>query len=114
MISERPGFDARAPYIAVKWLLYEAHAGRLDSDVLRAFLDCMSLFPVGSQVRLSTGSVARVLRANGSLHTRPVVLPLDSDGVESDVELDLAATDTVQVASALAGPREPAQPGRAG
>ena len=60
----------------------------------------MSLFPIGSLVRLSDGRLARVLRSNGEAHTRPVVSPLAADGGETDEELDLSQCTDVTVAAA--------------
>lgn len=40
---------------------------------MRALLNILSLFPVGSLVVLSDGSAARVIRSNGRAYTQPVV-----------------------------------------
>jgi hypothetical protein len=42
-------------------------------EVVRHLLNLLSLFPIGSFVVLSDGSVARVLRRNGLNFTAPIV-----------------------------------------
>ncbi len=97
----RPHRPAISPYQAVKTLLHAASDGQLDRNVVRAFLNCVCLFPIGSYVELSDGLIARVLRNNGSAHTRPVVVPLNADGSETDIELDLKKLASIQVVRAL-------------
>ncbi|MBL4883157.1 MAG: HD domain-containing protein, partial [Planctomycetaceae bacterium] len=55
--------EAIAPYEATMQMFRLAKNGVLDPVVLRAMLRTQSLFPVGSQVMLSTGSIAKVIRA---------------------------------------------------
>lgn len=102
--SDRPHRPAATPYHGMETLLHETRDGRLDADVVRAFLDCMSLFPIGSYVRLSNGMAARVIRANGSEHTRPIVLMLDENGNETDKELDLMQRKRTTIVEPLIGP----------
>ena len=100
MTCNRPHRSHRiSPYQAMVTILRDQ--SRLDRTVARAFLECMSLFPIGSQVLLSDGRNARVLRSNGAAHTRPVVVPLDDDGNETVEELDLTRDLSVEIAAAL-------------
>jgi len=99
--SHRPHRNAKSPYEAMKALLQHAGEDKFDRDMVRLFLDSMSLFPIASYVRLSDGTFARVLRANRRLHTKPVVLLLNADGSESDCELDLGRVDEPVVVEAL-------------
>jgi HD-GYP domain-containing protein (c-di-GMP phosphodiesterase class II) len=101
MVVDRPYRRALSPYEAVTRLLYQGRDGLYDRTVLRALLNVTSLFPVGSYVELSDGSLAKVLRANGMDHTRPVVVPLSEDGRASGDELDLSKARGVRVARAL-------------
>ncbi|TWT62239.1 HD-GYP domain-containing protein [Rubinisphaera italica] len=73
MTTKLPYQDAIAPYDAMLKLFAGAKQGLFDPSVLRAMLRAQSLFPVGSLVMLSTGRMARVLRANGDHYTEPVV-----------------------------------------
>jgi HD-GYP domain-containing protein (c-di-GMP phosphodiesterase class II) len=101
IVAHRPHRNARGAYEAMHILLKEGAHDRFDREVLRALLDCLSLFPIGSYVRLSTGDVARVLRANPGLHTKPVVIPLNPDGPESGTEIDLSREEHVRIVQAL-------------
>jgi len=77
LTAARPHRPGHAPYDAAVVLLQEANAGRLDADAVRAFMHAVSLFPVGSAVRLSDGTAARVIATNGRRMTEPIVAPLD-------------------------------------
>lgn len=79
MTSERPYRPAHTPYEAIKTILYDCGAGRYESSVVRALLDCISLFPTGSYIELEDGRPAKVLRANPSQHTRPVIQIVSED-----------------------------------
>ncbi len=89
----RPYRDRMIPYMGMTTLLEEVKNGRLDRDYVRMFLDCFGLFPIGSYVRLSSGTAARVIRAGGREHTRPVIVPGAADGTESSEHLDLSKCD---------------------
>ncbi|MBX3451695.1 MAG: HD domain-containing protein [Planctomycetaceae bacterium] len=79
------------PYQAIEKILQASRSGEFDSPAVRALLHTVSLFPVGSAVRLSDGRAARVLRANDGLFARPVVEAIDLTGQHHDVEIvDLA------------------------
>ncbi|RJP35107.1 MAG: HD-GYP domain-containing protein [Phycisphaerales bacterium] len=93
MTHPRPYRDAYTPYEAARTILYDAAAHRFAPQLVRAFLDTVSIFPIGSRVTLSNGSLARVLRANPDLHTKPVVEELTADGVPTGNLIDLAAED---------------------
>ena len=97
----RPYRSAQAPFVGIKTLLLEAAAGKLDKRIVRAFIDMMSLFPVASHVRLSDHTIAKVLRASGKHHQHPIVVPLDGDGKETDIELDLSLGTDIKVIAAF-------------
>ncbi len=105
--SNRPHRPGCSPYRAMETLLQEANRDRFDRNAIRILLDCVSLFPIGSYVRLSDGRIAKVLRANPGLHTKPVVVGLHPDGSESDTELDLARDGSVRITQALSGKPDP-------
>ncbi len=99
--SHRPYRPAQAPYEAIVTVLRETGSNLFDRDVIRNLLDCISLFPIGSYVRLSNGQYAKVLRANADQHTKPVIVPLNADGSECDYEIDLARTNYATIVAAL-------------
>ena len=102
--SWRPHRGANSPYESMVRILVDIRQGQFDRSVIRALLDCTSLFPVGSYVRLSDNRKARVLRSNGGQHTRPVVVPLRPDGSESDEAVDLIKSDHIRVEENLNDP----------
>ena len=103
--SWRPYREARSPYESVvEIILSKVREGLFDATAARAFLDCVSLFPVGSYVQLSNNVNAKVLRSNRGQHTCPVVVPLTDDGAETGQELDLSKMDNLRVVAALDGP----------
>lgn len=101
MTEARPYRPPLSPHLAVKELLNQGAEGRFESRVLRAFLDTVSAFPVGSLVELQNGFVGRVLRANPDHHTRPVIVVLDEAGQPTDWTVDLAHNDGLSIVSAL-------------
>lgn len=100
MTHPRPYRAPLSPYLAAKTILLDGTVNRYDRLLVRAFLDTVSLFPIGSQVILSDGSTARVLRANPGLHTRPVVEEVTADGCPTGHIVDLANGDTLRVVKA--------------
>ena len=72
----------RQPYVAYDVMVYMLHqikAGRIAERAMRALLNVVSLFPIGSHVRLVDGSEAKVIRRNEWHYTTPIVQPVDSD-----------------------------------
>jgi len=98
---QMPARKSISSYAAIKYILVQTKNNRLDRDIVKSFLDYLSLFPVGSRVMLSDGNMAKVLRSNGSLHTKPVVLRLNDDQTESDTEVDLSKTDRLVITQFL-------------
>lgn len=89
MTHPRPYRDAVLPHEAVKRILIEGGLGKYDLNMLRAFLDSVSLFPIGSWVELNDGTTAKVVRANPGSHTRPVVAAYDAAGRPTGELVDL-------------------------
>jgi HD-GYP domain-containing protein (c-di-GMP phosphodiesterase class II) len=109
LVSPRPFRPPLMPYAAMECLLRQAQSRDVDPHVLRAFLHLMTLFPIGSYVVLDDGSVAQVLRSNGSKFLQPMVRIVQTPsgkmiapGTESAV-LDLSR-EHVQVVQALPTP----------
>ncbi|MAG93565.1 MAG: hypothetical protein CMJ48_07430, partial [Planctomycetaceae bacterium] len=81
MTTSRPYRPPLMPYAAMECLVRQAREKLVDARAVRALLQVLSLFPIGSFVTLSDGSVARVIRRNGALYTEPIVqLIQDSQG----------------------------------
>ena len=71
---------ARPPimrYHAMESIILKAKNNDLDVNVVRNFLNRMSLFPIGSYVVLNDDSIARVIRSNPESYIKPVVVRID-------------------------------------
>ncbi len=104
MIGDRPYRDeSLIPYKAMEELLHMGRRNKLDRRFIRSLLAAISLFPVGSWVRLNTGEVARVLQAKENLYTRPVVVILyDADETPcTPVRVDLEKDPKREVTAAV-------------
>lgn len=67
----RPYRDKYEPFSAVKEIL--SLKSSFDSIAIKAFIDTVGIFPVGSLVRLNTGEVGRVIEIHQGSPTRPVI-----------------------------------------
>jgi len=101
LISPRPHRSPLSPYQAVERLLLSARQGQFDPSVIRALLNAVSLFPVGSKVRLNDGRIAVVIRGNRDQFARPVIQLIDPVSPLPGAVIDLAGHAALQVASAL-------------
>lgn len=107
LVSPRPHRPAMMPYHAMERVVRDAGRGLFDRDAVRALLRTLSLFPIGSYVRLSDGREGRVLRA-GEVYTRPVVEICGVAGVLGGVVIDLATEPSLSVSRALPSLSHPA------
>lgn len=73
LTSPRPWRKANAPYLAMESVIRQANRGLFNSEIVRGLLRYLSLFPVGSFVRLTTGEIGKVVHTNGDAFDRPVV-----------------------------------------
>ncbi len=105
--SPRPYRDAHMPYKAMEMVVRMTRQGLVSGELVKSFLTCTSLFPVGSLVELSDGRKAKVVQANGSSFAKPAVRVLtDTRGNRVDemlrVREDLSSNTQVQITRALA------------
>lgn len=101
LVSPRPHRRALMPYFAMVTMLQGVRQGLYDAGVVRALLDTLSLFPLGSYVRLSDGSIGRVIRPNPDAYTRPLLEVWSGDDLGATPAIvDLIDTE-VEVASPL-------------
>ncbi len=101
MTHARPYRPAQLPYRATETILVGTSQGVFDRDVVRALLDAVGLFPIGSTVELLDGRRARVIRSTPGLHTKPVVMLLREDNTPSGNVIDLATERDTRVVTAL-------------
>jgi len=80
LTSNRPWRRRFQPYDAMKTMI-SVTMNKFDLNLLRIFLNKISMYPVGSYVELSDGSIGQVLDANNAKMLRPsLVIVRDSDG----------------------------------
>jgi hypothetical protein len=87
-------------------LLAMSGENRIDSEVVNKLLSAVSLFPTGSIVELTDGSLAQTVRPNGLRHSQPFCrLIRDSTGrrVENGPEVDLVESG-LRIVRALSRP----------
>ncbi len=106
MTRPRPHRNSMLPYEAIRTVLTQGSHSKFDRTIIRALLDCVSLFPIGSWVELSNGMRARVIRANPGFHTLPVVMEVDADYNPTGRIIDLSMQPRLRVAFALQPPGE--------
>ncbi len=82
LINPGPGRPAVVPHDALGFMLYQCRNGTFDVEVMRSFINQMSLFPIGSLVALDNGENATVIRRDGDHYDRPVVIRKDSPHTE--------------------------------
>lgn len=85
------------PHDALGLLLHQAGRGLFDPQVIRAFLNTESLFPLGSFVQLTSGAIGKVIRRPLAGYASPVVQTDDGNRIE-------LADSLVQVARPIADP----------
>ena len=72
------------PHDAMGLLLHLASRGIFDPQVVKAFLRIETLFPLGSNVELSSGQQAKVIRRPRSGFAAPVVFTQEGERIEMD------------------------------
>lgn len=76
LVTERPYKKPFSPRDAVEMIM--SMTEELDINVMRSFLESVILYPVGTDVELSTGEPARVVENNAQYVLRPKVVGLNS------------------------------------
>ncbi len=79
MTSNRPFSAAKSPYSALQ-NIYNWRGSAFQPELVEQFLQCMGVYPTGSLVEMTNGSVAIVLEQNLTQRMRPkVMLILDEE-----------------------------------
>jgi len=105
MVKEKPYRNSMIAYTAMRQLLND-NSRRFDSEVLKVFIKSIGIYPLGSYVLLSNGSIGRVIKVNEGAPLRPAVrLLVDKSGnkYENDegAMLDLVKEGEVFIARAI-------------
>lgn len=79
LINRRSYRESLVPYQAMVSLLSMGGTGQLDGDHIKLFLKTMSIFPLGTLVRLTSGRVAKVVGPNPTEFTKPIVSLLTNE-----------------------------------
>jgi HD-GYP domain-containing protein (c-di-GMP phosphodiesterase class II) len=89
LVHERSYRNAFKPLLAIQKIMNEGNEA-FDPKVLKAFINEISMYPVGSYVMLNTGQIAQVMSVNKNRPVRPLVKILTTnDGRKKDVPEDL-------------------------
>ena len=90
LIRNRPYRDKLINTEAIKFIIEEGRK-KFPSRIIRVFLDQISLFPVNTYVKLSNGTIGRVLATNQRHPLSPVIEILyDSEGKKLKNRLEIA------------------------
>ncbi|MDR1617841.1 MAG: HD-GYP domain-containing protein [Treponema sp.] len=105
MVSQKSYRGSMMGYQAMKNLLSD-NSRRFDPDVLKAFIQTMGIYPIGSIILLNNGALARVVEVHGEAPLRPKIRVLiDEFGKafkqdEGDL-IDLLTEKSLFIAKAL-------------
>lgn len=103
MSHNRPHRKALLQFSSVRQLI-ETKEKLFSSKIIKAFLEEMSLYPVGSYVRLNNGSIGRVIKTNRSQPVKPLVrIMFDGLGNREDGNeyTDLSKTNVLNIVDVL-------------
>ncbi len=105
LVSERPYRRRLLPHQAVKELLV-AERTAFPREVMKALVEQLSVYPLGTTVRLTTGEVGTVVRVNNRYPLRPIVRVVEREG-ERELgarQVDLSLTPLVSIIDTLDPP----------
>lgn len=105
LVSNRPWRRKFQPYEALKTMI-SVVMNRFDLNLLRMFLNKIAMYPVGSYVELSDGSIAQVLEANFSKMLRPgLIIVKEASGEITKKErfVNLLNDNTVYISKSIDG-----------
>jgi HD-GYP domain-containing protein (c-di-GMP phosphodiesterase class II) len=105
MVSQKPYRNSMMGYQAMKNLLSD-NLRRFDPDVIKAFIQTMGIYPIGSIILLNNGALARVEEVKATAPLRPTIRVLiDESGKvfkKDEGELiDLLAVKSLFIAKAV-------------
>ena len=111
MVSQKPYRNSMMGYQAMKNLLSD-NLRRFDPDVIKAFIQTMGIYPIGSIILLNNGAIARVINVQGTAPLRPKIkILIDEFGKvfkkDDGDEIDLLVEKSLFIAKAL-DPKEAA------
>jgi putative nucleotidyltransferase with HDIG domain len=96
MVSPRAHRLPLLPFQAMRIVMDSGARGMLDWDLVQAFVRALSIYPVGSWVRMEGGEIARVVRSSPEIPEKPVIAVVadaQRNVLSVPVEIDLAMTE---------------------
>jgi len=114
MVSKKPYRNSMMGYQAMKNLLSD-NLRRFDPDVIKAFIQTMGIYPIGSIILLNNGALARVIDVQPTAPLRPTIrILVDEFGTafknDSGDMMDLLIEKSLFIARAV-DPKEIAEKG---
>lgn len=105
LVSDRPYRRRLLPHEAVKELLVVERTA-FPREILKALIEQLSVYPLGTRVRLTTGEVATVERVSGRYPLRPAVQVGGTSVADQATppHIDLSLTPLVSIVEALDPP----------
>lgn len=102
LVHHRPHRPRRSPLDALKEILNRERAAFPDK-ILKALIQALSPYPVGSLVRLNTGEIGRVVAINDDRPLRPIVEVLVRGGkrLEKPMVSDLSQSPLLNIQDSL-------------
>ena len=112
MISQKPYRNSIMGYQAIKNLLAD-NLRRFDPDVIKAFIQTMGIYPIGSIILLNNGAMARVVNVQKTAPLRPKIkILIDEFGTvfkdNKGDEIDLLVEKSLFIAKSI-DPKEAAK-----
>jgi len=112
MVSQKPYRNSMMGYQAMKNLLSD-NLRRFDPDVIKAFIQTMGIYPIGSIILLNNGALARVMEVQAAAPLRPKIkILIDEFGKtfkqDDGDEIDLLVEKSLFIAKAV-DPKEIAE-----
>lgn len=102
LVTRRPYRAGMLPYHALVKMLQDVGQGLYDAQVVRALLNTVTLFPIGSYVALNDGRLGKVIRSNGDVYDRPILEVWQRGNLSSDSTIvDLSQQSDLKVVRAL-------------
>ena len=96
MVSPRAHRLPMLPFQAMRVVMDDGAKGMLDWDIVQSFVKALSIYPIGSYVKLEGGEVARVVRSQPEIPEKPVIAVIadaQRNVLKAPVEIDLAMTE---------------------
>ena len=107
MLNQRPYREALIGYNAMKNILSD-NGTHFDPNILKIFLQCVGIYPIGSFILLNNSMVGKVVAVNSNAPMRPQIkLLFDKDGnkVRENTDIDLLEKKKLFIIKAI-NPRD--------